>query len=61
MAAPSQRIALATLFAVLALVFAGFAYAAGLAHVWVITVAAAVLALWMAQLAWQMARRRPRR
>jgi hypothetical protein len=61
MAAPSQRIALATLFVALALVFAGVGYAAALARVWVIVVAAAILALWMAQLAWQTARRRARR
>jgi hypothetical protein len=57
MAAPSQRRALGALFLLLAVMFAGFAWAAGVAHVWVIAVAAGVLALWMAQLTWQMLRR----
>jgi hypothetical protein len=57
MAAPTQRRALGALFLLLAVMFAGFAWAAGVAHVWVIAVAAGVLALWMAQLTWQMLRR----
>jgi hypothetical protein len=57
-AVPSQRRALGALFLVLTLVFAGVAWAAGAAHVWVIALAAAVLALWMASLAWQQLRRR---
>ena len=57
MAAPSQRRALGALFFVLALGFAGFAWTAGVAHVWVIAIAGGVLALWMLQLTWQMLRR----
>jgi hypothetical protein len=57
MAAPSQRRALGALFLLLAVMFAGVAWAAGVAHVWVIAVAAGALALWMAQLTWQMLRR----
>jgi hypothetical protein len=49
--ASAQRRALAALFAVLALAFAGIAVAAGAAEQWVIVVAAAALALWMAGLA----------
>jgi hypothetical protein len=56
--APSQRLALGSLFVVLALVFAGFASAAGKAHVWPIAAAAGVLALWLASLAWQSFRKR---
>ena len=50
-AAPAQRRALGALFAVLALAFGGIAVAAGAAGQWVILVAAAALALWMAGLA----------
>jgi hypothetical protein len=50
-AAPAQRRALGALFVVLALAFAGIAAAAGAAGQWVILVAAAALALWMAGLA----------
>jgi hypothetical protein len=50
-AAPAQRRALGALFVVLALAFAGIAVAAGTAGQWVILVAAAALALWMAGLA----------
>lgn len=39
------------LFGVLALALAGMAFAAAMAGVWVIAVAALVLALWMADLA----------
>ena len=48
---PSQRRALGLLFVVLALGFAGIAFAAGRAERWVIVAAAAALALWMATLA----------
>ena len=58
MAAPSQRRALGTLFALLAILFGGVAWAAGVAHVWVIAVAAAALALWMVSLSWPLLRRR---
>ena len=58
MPVPSQRRALGVLFLVLAVAFAGFAWAAGAAHVWVIAAAAGVLAAWMASLAWQQLRRR---
>jgi hypothetical protein len=50
-AAPAQRRALGALFAVLALAFGGIAAAAGAAGQWVILVASAALALWMAGLA----------
>jgi Flp pilus assembly protein TadB len=56
-ARPSQRRPLGTLFAVLALGFAGVAWAAGNAGVWVVAVAAAALAVWMATLTAQMWRR----
>jgi hypothetical protein len=45
-AAPQRR-ALGTLFLFLAVLFAGIAYAAVVAGVWVIAVAGAVLALWI--------------
>ena len=54
MPAPSQRSALGALFLLLALAFAGVAYAAVRADTggaWVIGVAAAVLALWLGSLA----------
>ena len=54
MPAPSQRTALGTLFLLLAVAFAGIAYAAVQAATggaWVIGVAAAVLALWLGSLA----------
>ena len=54
MAASSQRRALGTLFLLICLAFGGVAYAAAVAHVWVIVAAAGALALWMASLAWQM-------
>jgi hypothetical protein len=47
----SQRRALGALFLVLALAFAGVAWAAGAAHQWVITAAAAALGLWLGSLA----------
>jgi hypothetical protein len=50
-AAPAQRRALGALFAAIALAFGGIAAAAGTAGQWVIVVAAAALALWMAGLA----------
>ncbi len=46
MAAHSRR-ALGTLFLLLAVLFAGIAYAAVVAGVWVIAVAGGVLALWI--------------
>jgi hypothetical protein len=42
-----SRRALGTLFLLLAVLFAGIAYAAAVAGVWVIAVAGAVLALWI--------------
>jgi hypothetical protein len=59
-AAPSQRTALGALFLLLALAFAGIAYgsiAAGRgAGGWVIGLAAAVLAAWLASLAFRALR-----
>ena len=54
-AAPQQRAALGALFLFLAAAFAGVAYAAGRAAqdhtaLWVVTVAAAVLAIWLGTL-----------
>jgi hypothetical protein len=46
--APSQRRALGALFLVLAALFAGIAVAAAGAGIWVIAVAGAALALWLA-------------
>jgi TRAP-type mannitol/chloroaromatic compound transport system permease large subunit len=57
-AVPAQRRALFLLFFVLAVMFAGVAWAAAQASVWAITAAAVVLALWMGSLAVQMVRRR---
>ena len=57
MAAPSQRRALGALFLLICLAFAGVAYAAAVAGVWVIVAAAGALALWMASLAWGLLRR----
>jgi hypothetical protein len=54
----SQAPALFALFLVLAIAFAGVAWAAGHAGVWPIVAAAGILALWMASLAAQMLRRR---
>ena len=51
MAAPAQRRAQGVLFSFLTVFFAGIAAAAYRAETWVIAVAAAVLALWMAGLA----------
>jgi hypothetical protein len=51
MAAPSQRRALGGLFLVLALAFAGIAFAAGTARQWVIVAASGAIALWLAGLA----------
>jgi hypothetical protein len=55
MAAPQQRAALGALFLFLAAAFAGVAYAAGRAAqehaaLWVVAVAAAVLAVWLGTL-----------
>ena len=57
MRAPSQRPALGALFLVLTFVFAGIAYAAIAARVWVVGGAAAVLAAWLAHTAWRSLRR----
>jgi hypothetical protein len=56
-AAPAQRRALGALFAALTLAFAGIAVAAGTAREWLITAAAAALALWMGGLAFRGIRR----
>jgi formate hydrogenlyase subunit 3/multisubunit Na+/H+ antiporter MnhD subunit len=50
-AAPSQRRALGVLFLLLALAFAGIAYAAGAAEEWIIFGASAAIALWLGGLA----------
>jgi formate hydrogenlyase subunit 3/multisubunit Na+/H+ antiporter MnhD subunit len=50
-AAPSQRRALGVLFLVLALAFAGIAFAAGAAEEWIIVGASAAIALWLGGLA----------
>lgn len=57
MAAPSQRRGLGTLFLLLALAFAGIAFAAGQAREWVIVAAAAAIALWLGGLATRALRR----
>ena len=60
---PAQRPALGALFALLTLLFAGIAFAAGSAAAdgraagWVVAIAAAVLALWLATLAARALRR----
>ena len=51
MPAPKQRHALGALFILLAAAFAGIAYAAADARVWIVAVAAAALGLWLAGLA----------
>ena len=53
MPASSQRRALGALFLVLAVAFAGIAFAAGTAREWVIVGAAAAIALWMTGLAFR--------
>jgi len=62
MAAPSQRNALGALFIVLAIAFAGVAYAAAVGGQggpgWVSAAAAGVLALWLAGMAVRALRRR---
>ena len=58
MARVLQRPALGTLFLLLAIGFAGVAWAAANAGVWVIVVAAGVIAAWLASLALQTLRRR---
>jgi formate hydrogenlyase subunit 3/multisubunit Na+/H+ antiporter MnhD subunit len=50
-AAPSQRRALGVLFLLLALAFAGIAFAAGTAEKWIIVGASAAIALWLGGLA----------
>jgi hypothetical protein len=47
----SSRRALGALFSVLTIMFAGIAYAAFVARVWVIAFAAAALGFWMAGMA----------
>ena len=51
MAASPQRRALGALFLLLAVAFAGIAFAAGTAKEWIIVGAAAAIALWMVGLA----------
>ncbi len=51
MAASPQRRALGALFLLLAVAFAGIAFAAGTAKEWIIAAAAAAIALWMIGLA----------
>ena len=51
MAASPQRRALGALFLLLAVAFAGIAFAAGTAKEWIIVAAAAAIALWMIGLA----------
>ena len=51
MAASPQRRALGALFLLLAVAFAGIAFAAVTAKEWIIVAAAAVIALWMIGLA----------
>jgi hypothetical protein len=62
MAAPSQRNALGALFFVLAIAFAGVAYAAAVGGQggagWVIAAAAGVLAVWLGGMAVRALRRR---
>ena len=58
MPAMSQRRALGTLFVFLTLAFAGIAVASADARMWVISVAAAALAIWLAGLAFRMLVRR---
>jgi hypothetical protein len=50
-------IAMAALFSVLTLMFAGIATAAAVAGRWVIAVAAAAIAAWMGSFAWSVLRR----
>jgi TRAP-type C4-dicarboxylate transport system permease small subunit len=50
-AAPSQRRVLGLLFLVLALAFAGIAFAAGTAEQWIVVGASAAIALWLGGLA----------
>ena len=54
----SQRHALGLLFLFLALGFGGIALAAGREGVWVISLAAAALAGWMATMSFRLLRRR---
>ena len=53
-----QRHALAFLFVVLCVAFAGIALAAARAGVWVIALAAGALGVWLGSLAWKAGRRR---
>ena len=54
----AQRPALGALFLLIAISFAGVAYAAAGAEVWVVAVAAAVLAIWLGSLAFRFLRPR---
>jgi hypothetical protein len=56
MRAPSQRRALGALFALIAIFFVGIAVTAFEAEVWVVTLAAGALALWMAGMAFRALR-----
>ena len=58
MAAPSQRRALGALFLLLAVAFAGIAWAAGVAGQWVIVAGAGAIGLWLASLAFRALRSR---
>ena len=51
MPASAQRRALGALFLVLAIAFAGIAFAAGTAEEWLILAGAAAIALWLGDLA----------
>jgi hypothetical protein len=57
-AAPGQRRALGALFLILAFAIAGIAYAAAVAHRWVIAAPAFALALWLLGLAFHSLRLR---
>ncbi len=60
MRAPSQRRALGVLFSALTVAFAGIAWAAGDAGVWVIALASGVIAAWLGTLAFGALRPRRR-
>jgi hypothetical protein len=51
--APSQRRALGALFSLIAIFFVGIAVTAFEAEVWVVTIAAGALALWMGSMAFR--------
>jgi hypothetical protein len=56
MRAPSQRRALGALFGLIAIFFVGISVTAFEAEVWVVTIAAGALALWMAGMAFRALR-----